>query len=128
MEIAADPKMPTYSGGLGVLAGDFLQSCADLHLPIIAVSLIHAKGYFEQTLDEWGYQHEQFVSWEFSRFVKPLPITVQVSIAGRPVTVRAWEYTMKGLGGHMVPVILLDTNVPEECASRSGTHDVSVRR
>ena len=59
MEVAADEGMPTYSGGLGVLAGDMLRSCADLKIPIVAVSILYAHGYFEQHVDEWGIQHEQ---------------------------------------------------------------------
>ena len=44
MEIAIDPSMPTYSGGLGVLAGDTLRSAADLGVPLVAFTLLHRKG------------------------------------------------------------------------------------
>ena len=59
MEVALGSSMPTYSGGLGVLAGDTLKSCADLRVPVVAVSLLYRKGYFDQKLDEWGGQQEQ---------------------------------------------------------------------
>jgi hypothetical protein len=51
MEIAINPGMPTYSGGLGVLAGDTLRSAADLGVPLVAFTLAHRKGYFQQHLD-----------------------------------------------------------------------------
>ncbi len=113
MEVAVDPRMPTYSGGLGVLAGDTLRSCADLTIPVVAVSLLYAKGYFDQRLDEWGNQQESPVAWEPSRFVRQLPVTVQVPIEDRSVVVRAWQYDIKGSTGYSVPLILLDTNVDE---------------
>lgn len=113
MEVAVDPGMPTYSGGLGVLAGDTLRSCADLKIPIVGVSLLYRRGYFEQCLDEWGNQHERPVQWDPSRFARLLPPTVRVSIEGRPVVVRAWQHDITGLTGYVVPLLLLDTNVEE---------------
>src|SRR5581483_6288261 len=50
MEIGIDPDVPTYAGGLGVLAGDFIRAAADLGLPLVAVTLLHRKGYFRQRL------------------------------------------------------------------------------
>jgi len=111
--VAVDPSMPTYSGGLGVLAGDTLRSCADLKIPVVAVSLLYTKGYFDQRLDEWGNQQECPVVWEPSSFVRPLPGTIQVPIENRSVTVRAWQYDIKGSVGYAVPLILLDTDVDE---------------
>lgn len=116
MEVAADPGMPTYSGGLGVLAGDTLRSCADLKIPVVAISLLYARGYFEQHLDEWGNQHEQPVQWDPSRLARLLPTTVRVSIDGRSVVVQAWQYDITGLTGYVVPLLLLDTNVEENAA------------
>jgi starch phosphorylase len=113
MEVAVDPRMPTYSGGLGVLAGDTLRSCADLKIPIVAVSLLYAKGYFDQQLDEWGNQQERPVAWEPSRFVRLLPVTVRVPIEDRSVVVRAWQYDITGCTEHSVPLILLDSSVDE---------------
>ncbi len=113
MEVAVDHSMPTYSGGLGVLAGDTLRSCADLKIPIVAVSLLYAKGYFDQKLDEWGNQQESAVTWEPSRFLRLLPVTVTVLIENRSVIVRAWQYDIMGSAGYSVPLILLDTNVDE---------------
>lgn len=109
MEVAADPSMPTYSGGLGVLAGDTLRSCADLKVPVVAVSLLYAHGYFGQRLDGWGNQREDPVVWEPSRFARRLPLTVTVNIEGRSVAVGAWQYGFVGVTGYYVPLILLDT-------------------
>ena len=58
MEIALEPGMPTYSGGLGVLAGDTIRSAADLKVPMVAVTLLHSHGYFRQKLDPSGWQTE----------------------------------------------------------------------
>ena len=116
MEVAADGGMPTYSGGLGVLAGDTLRSCADLKIPLVAVSLLYGRGYFEQHLDEWGMQYEQPVQWDPLQFARLLPLTVRVSIEGRPVVVRAWQYDITGFTGYVIPLVLLDTNVEENAA------------
>lgn len=116
MEVAADPGMPTYSGGLGVLAGDTLRSCADLKIPLVAVSILYRRGYFEQHLDEWGNQREQPVQWDPSQFARLLPTAVRVSIEGRPLVVRAWQYDITGLTGYVVPLLLLDANVEENAA------------
>ncbi len=76
MEVAVDSRMPTYSGGLGVLAGDTLKSCADLRVPAVAVSLMYKNGYLDQRLDEWGNQRESPVVWQPSEFAHLLPASV----------------------------------------------------
>jgi glucan phosphorylase len=63
MEIGLESDLPTYSGGLGVLAGDTLKSSSDLALPMVAVSLLYRKGYFRQELDFDGWQKEHAVDW-----------------------------------------------------------------
>ncbi len=113
MEILLDPRMPTYAGGLGVLAGDTIRSAADLEIPMLAVSLLHRKGYFRQQLDPSGWQTEQPDEWPVEQFLEELPQRVSVRIEGRNVAVRPWLYRVKGLGGYEVPVYLLDTDLPE---------------
>jgi glycogen phosphorylase len=113
MEIALDPRMPTYSGGLGVLAGDTLRSCADLGLPVVGITLLHRDGYLRQTLDEWGNQKDDPDPWPLAEFVKPLGAVVTVTIEGRPVQVRAFRYDVTGQGGRTVPVLLLDTDLAD---------------
>jgi starch phosphorylase len=113
MEVALDPAMPTYSGGLGVLAGDTLRSFADLKIPAVGVSLLYRNGYFEQKLDEWGNQQERPVSWEPRGRLHLLPATVAVTIEARTVIVQAWQYELVGVTGGRVPVLLLDANRPD---------------
>jgi len=113
MEVAVDPRMPTYSGGLGVLAGDTLRSCADLKVPVVAVSLLYWKGYFDQTLDQWGNQHERPVTWDPKAFLRLLPTRTQVTFENRPVVICAWQYDIVGATGYVVPLLLLDTNLSE---------------
>src|SRR3954470_5518474 len=113
MEICLEQAVPTYSGGLGVLAGDTLRSAADLGVPMIGITLLHRKGYFEQHLDAAGAQTEQPVAWNPEDILDLLPVSATVQIEGRTVRVRAWRYIIRGVSGHEVPVFLLDTAVPE---------------
>ena len=111
MEIAINPGMPTYSGGLGVLAGDTLRSAADLGVPVVAFTLLHRKGYFQQHLDPSGQQTEEVQPWNPADFCTEESARVTVSIEDRVVTVRAWRYNMEGRFGHVVPIYLLDTDL-----------------
>lgn len=113
MEVGLDPKMATYSGGLGILAGDTLKSCADLGVPLIAVTLFNEKGYFTQKLDAEGSQTEAPVEWVKEEFLFSLPVNVSVNIEAREVKIRIWEYIVKGITGATVPVYFLDTNLAE---------------
>jgi starch phosphorylase len=113
MEIALEPGMPTYSGGLGVLAGDTIRAAADLKVPLVAVCLLHRRGYFYQKLDDQGHQTEEPVAWVVDDFLTEMPVRAQVSIEGRTVSLRAWKYEVKGVTGYRVPVYFLDTDVPE---------------
>jgi glycogen phosphorylase len=113
MEICLDQAIPTYSGGLGVLAGDTLRSAADLKLPMAGVTLLHRKGYFRQQLDAEGNQIEAPVEWRPEDMLQELPERATVTIEGRDVHVRAWRYAIRGITGHEVPVLLLDTALAE---------------
>ncbi|GMQ99705.1 MAG: alpha-glucan family phosphorylase [Zetaproteobacteria bacterium] len=123
MEIALQNDISTYSGGLGVLAGDTMRSAADLEIPMVAVSLISHAGYFEQEIDVRGRQIEHPSPWEPSRWATPLEAKVAVSIEGRPVWVAGWLYVLKGHMNGEIPVILLDTDIDEnQPADREITH------
>jgi starch phosphorylase len=111
MEICLEQTIPTYSGGLGVLAGDTLRSAADLAVPMVAVTLVHRKGYFVQHLDASGVQTETDATWQPQDRLERVEPMVTVEIEGRDVKVRAWRYVVRGFGGHEVPVFLLDTDV-----------------
>jgi len=103
--------MPTYSGGLGVLAGDTLRSAADQGVPLVAFTLVHRKGYFQQHLDSRGVQSEEVQPWNPSDFCTEEPARITVSVEDRIVNVRAWRYDLQGRYGHVVPIYLLDTDV-----------------
>ncbi len=116
MEIGLDPGMPTYSGGLGVLAGDTIRSAADIRLPMVAVTLLYRSGHFFQRLDAHGTQTEEPVKWVLEDFLEPLDARTHVAIEGRTVQIRAWRYQLTGQSGFQVPVYLLDTDLPENSA------------
>ena len=113
MDVAIDSTIPTYSGGLGILAGDTLRSAADLEAPMVAVTLLHRKGYFDQRLDSDGNQLEAPSKWSPENRLVPLLPRVTISIEGRAVSVRAWQYLFQGITRHVVPMVFLDTNLDE---------------
>jgi glycogen phosphorylase len=122
MEVAIRSDVSTYSGGLGVLAGDSLRSCADLNMPVVAVSLLYRRGYFHQQLDESGWQHETEIQWTPEELLRPLAGKASVDVEGRAVKLRAWQYDVPGASGGSVPLILLDANLDEnELADRELT-------
>ncbi len=123
MEIAIDPGMPTYSGGLGVLAGDTLRSTADLGVPLVAFSLVHRKGYFQQHLNEAGMQSEDIQPWNPADFCTEEKARVTVSVEDRIVTIRCWRYDLVGRYGHVVPIYLLDTDLDENSGWDRGLTD-----
>jgi glycogen phosphorylase len=116
MEIAIAPDMPTYSGGLGVLAGDTMRSAADLGLGLCAVTLLHRQGYFQQHLDANGIQTAADQPWPLEKFLVLENAVVEVTIEDRPVMVRAWRYDLVGVSGHTIPIYLLDTDLPQNDA------------
>lgn len=113
MEIALENDIPSFSGGLGVLAGDTLRSAADLGIPMVGMTLLHQYGYFHQGLDPLGNQIETEVRWHPELKLTQLPNYVEIKIEKRKVRVRVWEYDIVGKYGYVVPVYFLDLNVPE---------------
>ena len=113
MEIALRNEIPTYAGGLGVLAGDTVRSAADLALPMVAVSLVSRAGYFRQEIDAQGRQVEHPDPWDPSRYATPLDAKIAVPIEGRAVWIGAWLYVLEGHMGGSQPVLLLDTDLEE---------------
>lgn len=116
MEIALEPSIPTYSGGLGVLAGDTLRAAADLGFPIVGVTLLYRKGYFHQSLNASGIQSEDPEHWTPSEKLETLGPLSTVTVEGRQVKIAAWRYQIHGVSGHDVPVYLLDTDLAENAA------------
>ncbi len=113
MEVGFRAELPTYSGGLGVLAGDTLRAAADLAIPMVGVTLLYRKGYFLQELDHKGNQSERPFVWNPEEFLEPLQPCVSVTLEGRRVQIRAWLYCLVGVSGHVVPVYFLDTALEE---------------
>jgi starch phosphorylase len=111
MEIGMKSDMPTYSGGLGVLAGDVIRSSADLRMPLVAVTLVSKKGYLKQKITLDGSQIEYPEEWEPTAFMKLLPETITVKIAGRDVRIGVWVYEQESLTGGTIPVFFLTTDV-----------------
>jgi starch phosphorylase len=112
MEIGLTTEIPTYSGGLGVLAGDTIKSAADLKLPLVAVTLISRKGYFRQTFNDQGWQQESAVDWRPEDLLELLPGKALVTIENRDVKIQAWMYRVKSPTGGELPVLFLDTDIP----------------
>ena len=123
MEIAIRPEMRTYSGGLGVLAGDTARSCADLELPVVFVTLISRAGYFRQEIDIEGRQIEHPDWWQPEKWCVPLDAMVSVQIDGRGVWIRPWLYVHTSPHGHRIPILLLDTDLDQNSdEDRTLTH------
>ncbi|MGE5137980.1 MAG: hypothetical protein ACM3JD_00850, partial [Rudaea sp.] len=99
MEIGLEAGVPTYSGGLGVLAGDTIRSAADMGVPLLAVTLLHRKGYFFQRLDADGWQHEEPVAWVVEDYLREMPQRTAVVVEGRTVQIRCWKYEIVGVTG-----------------------------
>jgi len=116
MEIGLTEAMPTYAGGLGILAGDTVRSAADLSIPMVAVTLLHRKGYFRQRLDASGWQSEEDAAWPVAELLQEMEPRCSIEIEGRQVLLRAWKHEVKGVGGSIVPVYFLDTDLEQNAA------------
>src|SRR5215472_93457 len=101
MEIALSPAVPTYSGGLGMLAGDTLRSAADTSAPMVAISLVHRRGYFRQQLSDNGQQTEADVPWSPETTLPSANKIVTITMQNRQVLVRAWRFDIVGVTGHI---------------------------
>ncbi len=112
MEIGLKAEIPTYSGGLGVLAGDTIKSAADLKIPVVAVTLLYRKGYFQQHFGADGWQQETDIQWQPEKHMQRLPTKTLVTIENRDVKIQAWLYIVKSPTGGEVPILFLDTDIP----------------
>jgi glycogen phosphorylase len=123
MEVGIDPGIPTYSGGLGILAGDTLRAAADLGVPMVGMTLLYRKGYFRQHLDASGNQSESPYEWSPEKVLQPMEPNVAVTIEGRKVLIQAWRYLVAGASGHIVPVYFLDAALSENSAQDQAFSD-----
>src|SRR6185503_15496722 len=123
MEVALRVEVHTYAGGLGVLSGDMVRSCADLELPVVFISLLSRAGYFRQEINADGRQIEHADPWDTERWARPLDAMIGVQIEGHTVWVRPWLYVHKSDAGYSVPVLLLDTDLEQnDRMDRNLTH------
>jgi alpha-glucan phosphorylase-like protein len=113
MEIALGREIPTFAGGLGVLAADIMRSCSDLKVPAAFISICWQYGYLKQHIDLDGTQTYEDIRWDPSAYMQRLPEKVIVEIEGRPVTVGCWIFGCLSEEEVCVPVFFLDTNLPE---------------
>ena len=113
MEVAIAEDIPTYAGGLGILAGDTVRSSADLGLPLVTVTLVSRAGYFRQSIDSEGQQQEQPDPWQPSQHARRLDARVCITIENQPVWVGGWLYVVQSHLGGRQPVVLLDTDLAE---------------
>ena len=121
MEIGLRNDIPTYSGGLGILAGDTLRAAADMDLPLVAVTLVHRQGYFHQVIED-GRQSEAPSPWSPEQVLEAVAAQVTLQLEGQPVLIRGWRYIVRGLAGR-IPVYLLDTDLPENPEAYRGITD-----
>lgn len=111
MEIGLDASIPTYAGGLGILAGDTVRAAADLGLTFVAATLLYRDGYFTQRLDASGQQTEVPTKWSPERSLEPVDALVSVPVFGRRVYIRAWRRVVRGVSGSEAFVYFLDTDL-----------------
>jgi len=119
--------MPIFAGGLGVLAGDHLKSASDLGVPLVGVGLLYQQGYFQQYLNETGWQQESYEENDFhnlplvlERAADGSPLTVPVAFPGRTVNAQVWRAQVG-----RVSLYLLDANIGANSpADRAITHQL----
>ncbi|MBQ9903640.1 MAG: alpha-glucan family phosphorylase [Synergistaceae bacterium] len=110
MEVGLKESIPTYSGGLGVLAGDILKSAADLGVPMAGVTLLYRKGYFVQEFNQDDWQLQKPAVWDPSKELTLLPNRISITIEGREIQVGVWVYECIGATGYPLPIYFLDTD------------------
>jgi starch phosphorylase len=115
-EFGLHESLPIYSGGLGVLSGDHIKAASDLDVPLIGVGLLYEQGYFSQSLDANGWQHEAYLEADVSRLPlvaarnaegDPIRIVLETR-SNHPIHLRVWAADVG-----RCRLILLDSNVDE---------------
>ncbi|MGC9975274.1 MAG: alpha-glucan family phosphorylase [Syntrophales bacterium] len=112
-EFGIHESLPIYSGGLGILSGDHLKSSSDLGVPLIGIGLLYQQGYFNQSLNNDGWQQENYVNLNTNN----LPLQPVLDSSGEPLLIRI--ETRSGLLSARVWLVqvgrirlyLLDSNV-----------------
>jgi len=112
-EIGISSSLPTYSGGLGVLAGDHIKAAGDIGLNMCAITLLYREGYFKQRIDEEGIQTETYPRFDPYPLLKKLDVKFTLRLRARDVWIQVYRFDYVGHGGHAVPIYFLDTDVEE---------------
>ncbi len=112
-EIGLSVDLPTYSGGLGVLAGDHIKASADAGLPMLGISLLYKEGYFKQSIDKNGNQNESYPRFKIGPDLSPLNDKFCIRVRSRDVWIQAYEYLYRSKSGHIIPIYFLDTDLDE---------------
>ena len=119
-EIGLWSDLKTYSGGLGVLAGDHVKSAADAGIPLVGVTLLYREGYGTQQLDNLGNQTETFPNLDPNQYMTKTSIEFSLNLDNTQIKISVWKVEIEGISGHVVPVYFLDTfhedNTPEHCS------------
>ena len=112
-EIGISSNLPTYSGGLGVLAGDHIKSAADLKINMVAISLLYKEGYFKQIIDQEGKQREVYPKFVPEPILSELSHIFSINLNGKEIFIKACVYNHQSINGFTVPIYFLDTDIPE---------------
>ena len=112
-EIGISSSLPTYSGGLGVLAGDHIKAAGDIGLNMCAITLLYREGYFKQRIDEDGIQTETYPRFDPDPLLKKMDLKFTLRLRDRDVWVQVYRFDYMGQGGHIIPLFFLDTDVEE---------------
>jgi starch phosphorylase len=114
MECAVDSRIPTYSGGLGILAGDTLQSFADLEVPAVCITLLWKNGFTNQQLSNDGTQLSSLQEWDVNKYMQPANIKIKIPMGGKDITVTAYKYIVESTkGNNEIEVYFLTPDTPE---------------
>ncbi|MDP6570658.1 MAG: alpha-glucan family phosphorylase [Candidatus Marinimicrobia bacterium] len=112
-EIGISASLPTYSGGLGVLAGDHIKAAADAEIPMVGITLLYKEGYFKQRVDEEGLQTETYPKFDPEPMLEKLPDLFSLRLRERDVWIQAYRLFYTGETGHVIPIYFLDTDIEE---------------
>tara|TARA_B100001769_G_C22095306_1_gene590882 strand:- start:311 stop:1945 length:1635 start_codon:yes stop_codon:yes gene_type:complete len=123
-EIGISSNLPTYSGGLGVLAGDHIKSAADLGINMIAISLLYKEGYFKQIIDQEGKQKEVYPKFIPEPLLTQLDQIFSIDLNGKEIYIKASIYNHTSINGNKIPIYFLDTDIPE---NDSETREITLR-
>ena len=122
-EIGISSSIPTYSGGLGVLAGDHIKAAGDEGMKMCAITLLYKEGYFKQRIDEDGFQTETYPRFDPHPLIEQMDLRFSLQLQNRKVSVQVFKFDYDSNSGHRVPIYYLDTDLDENTKEdRSITH------